>query len=214
MPPIPSVDRPAPPDPGRGTRPEVTERIERALAMTGAVVAVVDEAAWSSPTPCAGWDARTTLNHLVGGMRIFAAELTGTDPGGAHHDDWLGTDPAGAYARAAEADRAAWRRAAGSEEALASTTVRLGFGTVPGPLAALIHLTEVLVHGLDLAWAVGRTDRVDEELCEDLLSRARRTGMDPFRRPGMFGPERPAPADAPARVRLAAYLGRPVAAGG
>ncbi|MFF8919042.1 TIGR03086 family metal-binding protein [Streptomyces sp. NPDC015032] len=191
-------------------RPAVVGHIGRALAMTGAVVEAIDGHSWSSPTPCPGWDARTTLNHLVGGIRISAAELTGTDPGGEHHDDWLGTDAAGAYAAAAEADRTAWQHAAPTDADLDKATLHLGFGTVPGPTAALIHLTEVLVHGLDLALTADRTDLIDQHLCEGLLARMRRVDMDAFRRPGMFGPEAQAPADAPAHARLLAFLGRQV----
>ena len=187
-------------------RPIVVGRVGRALTMTGRVVAACD--GWSVPTRLPGWDARATLNHLVGGMRLFAAGLTGTDAGGAHHDDWLGADPAGAFVSAADADRAAWRHAAGTDAALAETKVRLGFGTVPGPMAALIHLTEVLVHGIDLALATDRGDLIDEHLCEDLLARMRQVDMDAFRRPGMFGPPVSVPADAPAHVRLSAFLGR------
>ncbi|MEU6666024.1 TIGR03086 family metal-binding protein [Streptomyces sp. NPDC046727] len=191
-------------------RPTVIRRIDQALAMTAAVVEAIDGDAWSAATPCPGWDARTTLNHVVGGMRIFAAELTGTDPGGEHHDDWLGTDPVHAYTEAAETDRAAWHHAALTDADLAKVTVRLGFGAVPGPMAALIHLTEVLVHGVDLATAAGRTDLVDQRLCEDLLAHMRHTGLDAFRRPGMFGPETTAPEGAAAHVRLLAFLGRQV----
>jgi uncharacterized protein (TIGR03086 family) len=144
-------------------------------------------------------------------MRIFAAELTGTDPGGEHHDNWLGTDPAGAYAAAAAADRAAWQHAAPTDADLAKTTIRLGFGSVPGPTAALIHLTEVLVHGLDLALTADRADLIDQHLCEDLFARMRQVDMAAFRRPGMFEPEAPAPAGgAPAHVRLLLFLGRQV----
>lgn len=189
-------------------RPSVINRIGRALTMTGAVVEAIDGGGWQAPTPCPGWDARTTLNHLVGGMRIFAAELTGTDPEGEHHDDWLGTDPDGAYRAAAEADRAAWHHAAGTDDDLAEVKVRLDFGTVPGPMAALIHLTETVVHGVDLAIAVGRADLVDQRLCEELLTHMHQVDMDAFRRPGMFGPEEPAPEGAPAHVRLLTFLGR------
>ncbi|MFE1953723.1 TIGR03086 family metal-binding protein [Streptomyces sp. NPDC059524] len=188
----------------------VVEHIGRALTMTGAVVAAIDAGDWSRATPCPEWDARTTLNHVVGGMRIFAAELTGGDPGGEHHDDWLGADPEGAYAKAAAADRAAWEFAAPTDDDLAGVTVRLGFGSVPGPTAALIHLTEVLVHGVDLAVTVGRSDLVDQDLCEDLLARMRRTDMDAFRGPGMFGHATPAPTDSSAHVRLLSFLGRQI----
>ncbi|MFI9251226.1 hypothetical protein [Streptomyces sp. NPDC053069] len=77
-------------------------------------------------------------------------------------------------------------------------------------MAALVHLTEVLVHGVDLAIAVGRTDLVDQRLCEDVLAQMRRLGIEAFRRPDMFGPERAAPEGTAAHLRLAALLGRAV----
>src|SRR5262245_6049392 len=124
--------------------PTVIDRIDRALDMTDAIVKGITQ--FQAPSLCPGWDVHTELNHLVGGMRIFAAELTGTDPGARHEDDWLSDDPYAAFTTAAGLDRAAWHRPGSLD-----TTVRLGFGTVPGPMAALIHLTEVLVHGVDLA---------------------------------------------------------------
>jgi uncharacterized protein (TIGR03086 family) len=181
----------------------VIDRIDRALDMTAAIVQGVTEEQLKARTPCAGWDVRTELNHVVGGMRIFAAELTGTNAGAAHDSDWLGAAPQGAFATAAALDRAAWYR----PDAL-DTTVRLGFGAVPGPMAALIHLTEVLVHGVDLALATGQEAFVDESACEELLTTMRGMDFGAFRRPDMFGPERPAPAQAPAHRRLLAFLGR------
>ncbi|MCC5578857.1 TIGR03086 family protein [Microtetraspora sp. AC03309] len=181
----------------------VINQIDRALDMTGAIVEAVTGSQLTAPAPCPGWDVRTELNHLVGGMRIFAAELAGTDPGGAHEDDWLGTDPRTAYTTAADLDRAAWHR-----PGVLDTTVRLGFGDVPGPMAALIHLTEVLVHGADLALATGREDLIAEEPCDDLLTVMHGMDFTVFRRPGMFGPALPAPAGAPPHRRLLAFLGR------
>ncbi|WP_214416492.1 TIGR03086 family metal-binding protein [Sphaerisporangium fuscum] len=181
----------------------VIDQIDRALAMTTAVVKGVTGDLLPAPTPCPGWDVRTELNHLVGGMRIFAAELGGTEAGGAHEDDWLGTDPQAAYIAAADLDHAAWHR----PDALQGT-VRLGFGVVPAPMAALIHLTEVLVHGADLAIATRQETLIDEQACADLLEIMRGMDFEAFRRPGMFGPEVAAPADAPAHRRLLAFLGR------
>lgn len=182
---------------------DVIERIDRALGATAAVVEGIGAARLAAASACPGWDVRDELNHLVGGMRIFAAELTGTAAGADHGADWLGADPRAAFARAAGLDRAAWRR----PDALQGT-VRLGFGEVPAPTAALIHLTEVLVHGVDLAVATGQDALADGPACEHLLAVMRGMDFGAFRRPGMFGPERAAPAGAPAHVRLLAFLGR------
>ncbi|MFI6597574.1 TIGR03086 family metal-binding protein [Nonomuraea sp. NPDC050536] len=181
----------------------VIDQIDRAIAMTADIVKGITDDLLAAPTPCPGWDVRTELNHLVGGMRIFAAELTGTDPGAAHEDDWLGSSPEAAFAIAADLDRAAWHR-----PGVLETPVRLGFGAVPGPMAALIHLTEVLVHGVDLAIVTGQEHLVDGQACEQLLAIMRGMDFDAFRRPGMFGPEAPAPVGAPAHRRLLAFLGR------
>jgi uncharacterized protein (TIGR03086 family) len=87
--------------------------------------------------------------------------------------------------------------------------VRISLGALPGPMAAVIHFTEILVHGVDLAVANGQEDRVDERLCEDLLAMTHGMGgIDAYRLPGVFGPEAAAPAEAPAHRRLLAYLGR------
>ncbi|WP_426514170.1 TIGR03086 family metal-binding protein [Dactylosporangium sp. McL0621] len=180
----------------------IVDRIETAIATTGTVVAAVVPAL-ASPSPCPGWTLRDELNHLVGGMRIFAAELSGTDAGGEHESDWLGADAEAAYAAAAALDRAAWRRPGALDG-----TVRLGFGVLPAPTAAVVHLTEVVVHGADLAVSTGQERHLDEEQCAWLLATMEEVGMAAFRRPGMFGAERPCPADAPAHRRLLAYLGR------
>jgi uncharacterized protein (TIGR03086 family) len=183
----------------------VTGRIAAALDMTTAVVHGITPDQFGSPSPCAGWDVRTELNHLVGGMRIFTAELDGVPAGAEHDDDWLGGDPHRAYLDAAAADRAAWQRPGALD-----ATVRISLGALPGPMAAMVHLTEVVVHGVDLAVATGQPDRIDQGQCAELLATMRdRGGMDAYRRPGMFGPERPAPADATPHQRLLTYLGRP-----
>ncbi|MFG1689260.1 TIGR03086 family metal-binding protein [Nonomuraea sp. NPDC049269] len=184
---------------------QVVDQIERAADMTAGIVAGIAADQWDRPTPCAGWDVRTLLNHVVGGMRIFAAKLDGTDPGADHEADWLGADPVGAYEKAAAADRAAWRRPDALEQ-----TVHISLGVLPGPLAAVVHLTEILVHGLDLAIATGQESLVDEELCGDLLVTMRSMGIDAYRIPGVFGPETQTAEDAPLHRQLLAFLGRAV----
>ena len=80
------------------------------------LVAAVGSDQWSAPTPCAGWDVRGLLGHLVGGNQVFAAAIGG-DPAGEARTvlaaDPLGADPAAAYADAAAAVAAAFRAPGG-----------------------------------------------------------------------------------------------------
>jgi hypothetical protein len=76
-------------------------------------------------------------------------------------------------------------------------------------MAALIHLTEVLVHGADLAIATGQEALLDEHACASLLTVMVGMDFDAFRRPGMFGPALSAPADAPAHRRLLPFSAAP-----
>jgi len=182
----------------------LVDRIDSAITMTTAVVDGISPDQFAAPSLCAGWDVRGELNHLVGGIRIFTAALGGPPAGADHDADWLGGDPHLAYHEAATADRAAWRRPGALD-----TTVHISLGALPGPMAAMVHLTEVLVHGVDLAVATGQGQHVDQRQCADLLTTMHRSGgIDAFRRPGMFGPEQPAPADATPSRQLLAYLGR------
>ncbi|NUO57986.1 MAG: TIGR03086 family protein [Hamadaea sp.] len=171
--------------------------------MTGGIVRSVSPAQLTDPSPCAGWDVRGELNHLVGGMRVFAAELTGVPAGGDHHDDWLGDDHRAAFAIAYALDQAAWHQPNALDR-----TVQLSFGPMPAPAAALIHLTELLVHGADLAVVIGRPDLVDDDACDRLLTTMRGMDIEPFRRMGAFGPAQPTSVDTPPHRRLLAYLGR------
>lgn len=182
----------------------VVDLILRALESTGRIVDAVGDHQWHETTLCDPWDVHVETNHLVGGMRIFAATLAREEPDAEHESDWLGHDPRSAYRRAAEADAAAWQ----SPEVLEGT-VRLGFGIVPRPLAAAVHLTEVVIHGVDIALAIQRPDLVEEDLCAVLLAAMHGMGgLDPFRVPGMFGPQTPVPADAAPHQELLAYAGR------
>lgn len=178
--------------------------IQRALRATATIVDGIGPHLLDDPTPCAGWTVRDVANHLVGGMQVFAALLGSGDADEDPTRDWIGDDLAAAYAAAADADRAAW-----SAPGALDGEVALSFATLPATLAGIIHLTELVVHGLDLAVATGREEQVDEGLAADLLGRMRAMGgIDAFRAPGFFGVELPtSPAD-PAHRQLLAYVGR------
>ena len=88
--------------------------------------------------------------------------------------------------------------------------VTVPFGTVPGVVALHLRITEILVHGWDLARATGQQTAFADDVAEQELafSRAKLADIPPGRRP--FGPPQPAADDAPAIDRLAACLGRSV----
>jgi uncharacterized protein (TIGR03086 family) len=189
---------------GDATDPRIRHAYEASVACFRQGAALFDPVIEPIEIP---YEGTTLPGYLYRVDNSGAQRLTGTDAGAAHEDDWLGDDPQAAYATAAALDRAAWRR----QQNLDHTTVRLGFGVVPGPMAALIHLTEVLVHGVDLAIATGQHHLIDEESCAELLAVMRGTDFAALRRPGMFGPAVFPPDDAPAHLRLLAFLGRELA---
>jgi uncharacterized protein (TIGR03086 family) len=188
---------------------DVRQQIDLALTMLTPLVRGVGADGWDRPTPCGEWDVRMLVNHLVGGARIFAAQLDAAGPVADHDADWLGDDPVCAWESAAEADRAAWRR----PDAL-SRPIELGIGVLPGELAAWVHLTELVAHGADLAVATGQEALLDQGLAAGLFEAMHVMGFEAFRAPELFEPAIAAEPNASAHRQLLAYLGREVGARG
>lgn len=191
---------------------ELRERIDHALAVADRILGDVGPLDLDRPTPCPGWDLRALLAHLVGGVAemaglVVAAAAPASLPAGAVAAVPLDpANPLTAWPAAVAADRVAW-----AEPSVHDGVVAFSFGSVPAPMAAMIHLTELTVHAIDVAVAIGRTDLVDEALAAGLLrSMHELGGIDGFRIPGMFGAEVAVAADAPAHVRLLGYVGRQV----
>src|SRR6266705_1744382 len=76
---------------------DIAELHAQALDHTGRVVAGIAPDRWQGDTPCAGWDVRALLNHLVAG-NLWAAELGAGETiegvGDRLDGDVLGADPA------------------------------------------------------------------------------------------------------------------------
>ena len=183
---------------------DLTSQIEHALDVLRPIVHGIEDHDWGRPTACVDWDVREVLNHTVGGMRIFAAELTGQQPTADHESDWLGNEPIQAFAGAAATDAAAWHGPLSPEQ-----MVTISLGRLTLELAAVIHLTELVAHGVDLACATVQEHLLDEELCTGLLGAMHAMGgVDDYRMPGVFGPVVAARPGAAPHEQLAAYLGR------
>jgi uncharacterized protein (TIGR03086 family) len=80
---------------------------------------------------------------------------------------------------------------------------------MPAAAMGLVAADEVLLHGWDLAAATGQTWSSDPAAVERCLGFVRDLAAgSPEVRDGMFGPEVPVPADAPALDRLLGLAGR------
>jgi len=137
----------------------------RALAATEKIVAGISPDQWGAPTPCAEWDVRGLLNHVVTG-NWWAAALAGgatIEQVGARLDgDVLGADPLRAYQRSAEGAAAAF-----DAPGALSAPCAVSYGPVSGELYAGHRFIDVLVHGWDLAVATGQDATIEPELAEE-----------------------------------------------
>jgi uncharacterized protein (TIGR03086 family) len=184
---------------------DLAELHARALDATGRIVGGVTADRWHAATPCADWDARGLVNHLVAG-NLWAAELAagGTIDGvGSRLDgDLLGDDPAAAYSASASAAAAVFRQPGALD-----TLCAVSYGPVPGAVYAGHRFLDVLVHGWDLAVATGQDYAMDPELmqaCQQIIE----PQLDAFRSAGALASPVAVPADASAQVRFLAVLGR------
>ena len=184
---------------------DIAELHSQALDATGRVVRGVPADRWRAPTPCADWDTRALVNHLVAG-NLWAAELAagGTIEGvGTRLDgDLLGDDPAEAYENAAAAAAAVFRRPGALDAPCA-----VSYGPVPGSIYAGHRFLDVLVHGWDLAEATGQDYTIDPQLME-ACRQVIEPQLEAFRSAGALGPEVAVPTDASAQTQFLALLGR------
>ena len=188
---------------------ELFSAFENAVASTAEIVKATPASSLDATTPCAEWDVRTLLNHVIG--TLWLAESLFADhaprypmaPGGLPAADLVGGDPAAAYAEAAAAALAA----AASGDTLTRVHVT-PLGEMPGPALAGFTTLDILVHGWDLATATGQPADLDGRLAAHALEFAGQTLATAEGRAGRIGPAVPVAADAPVTQRLAAFLGR------
>jgi uncharacterized protein (TIGR03086 family) len=183
------------------------DELARALDLTGEVISAIGAEQWANSTPCPEWDVRELVSHLVGGNRLYTAAVRGEQPPPDAQAP-VGDLPA-AYRDSGRELVAAFRRPGALEE---SCTVPIG--AVPGIAALHLRITELLVHGWDLAMATGQPAHFPDDLAEQELtfSRTKLGDIPPGRQP--FAPSQPVAEDAPAIDRLVACLGRSVTSAG
>jgi uncharacterized protein (TIGR03086 family) len=186
----------------------LADRYQRASVRFGDLVHMVRDDQWDLPTPCADWTVRDLVNH-VAGENLWTVPLmagrTIAEVGTAYDGDVLGDDPVASSDDAAAAARAAL----GADGAL-ERTVHLSFGDKPAEEYVQQLLADHLLHGWDLAQALGVDDRLDPDLVDAVASWFT-TVEEGYRQVGAIGPRAAVAPDADAQTRLLARFGRSVA---
>jgi len=179
--------------------------LECALDQTAGLIAAIEPGQAGLATPCAGWDVRTLVGHLIGqDLRNFLVSTRGETADWQAPADEIGENWAAAFGDRAEAVRAAWRAAD------LDPLVTGPGGEAPLRLRADQQITELATHDWDLAKAIGHVPaELDPALAEHALRWSRGMLRPEFRGPGKaFGVEVPVAEDALVYDRLAGWFGR------
>lgn len=176
---------------------------------TERVVAEVEPRHHQLSTPCSEWNVHDLANHLLARLELGRALLSDempavqVGPGQLPNIDLVGNDLIGAYRSGTNALVGA--TTPGAVARMHTTPL----GEMPGAGLAGFAALDVLVHGWDLAKAIGIDATIEPALAEPMLAFARQAISDEMgTRAPKIGPEVEVAPDADPTSRLVAYLGR------
>ncbi|WP_283136035.1 TIGR03086 family metal-binding protein [Rhizohabitans arisaemae] len=169
------------------------EMLSRAITRTSAVVREVRDDQLGLPTPCADYDVRALLGHMSRAAATFDA-LARKEEAPAKDSDHT------AFESRAAGMLAAWS----NPEAFEGSSPDMGL-----PMTVVFHmgLSDVVIHGWDLARSIGQDYEVDAETAETMAAFADRMAPQ-GRQMGIFGEEVAVSDDASAFERALALSGR------
>ena len=119
----------------------------RAIDEFGRRVEAIAENQWGEPTPCADWDVRALVHHLVYENAWTPPMFEGktiAEVGDQFERELLGTDPKGAWQSSAKQAHDAVSRPGAM-----GGTVHLSFGDFPGDQYSMQLTTDLTVHAWD-----------------------------------------------------------------
>ncbi|MFG2595403.1 TIGR03086 family metal-binding protein [Streptomyces sp. NPDC048462] len=189
------------------TKTAPPQDMEPAARQIAGLLDAVDDTRLSAPTPCPGVTVSALLAH-IGGLAVAFRDAahkelgatTDTAPSVAEmvlEDGWRDTLPS-----ALDAMVTAWR----SPEAWQGMS-RAGSVDLPGEVAGMVGLNELVLHGWDLARSTGQPFRAEEAHLRSTLALLAELGDSPPAG-SPFGPPVPVPEDAPLLDRAVARSGR------
>ncbi len=180
--------------------------LEKQYAKTGEWVNAVRPEQLGGPTPCTEWDARTLLNHMIGGNYMFATVVPGGEMDFSQTPpDFTVDDLTGHYERSSKGALEAFRAPDAMER-----MVTVPIGTFPGSIVLGFALTDAVVHGWDLARATGQDATLDDDVASTLYAMLENAIPPEYRQApaNVFKDPVPVGPDASPTDRLVAFLGR------
>lgn len=183
-----------------------TAALQQVQSITRGILENVSADQMQASTPCASWDVKALINHMVGANIFFAAGMAGQPPAGIDEDFAEGDFLAAFDTHAGEA------LAAFQQEGALERTVSLPFGDMPGMGFMGIAMSDTFQHAWDLAKATGQDTNLAPELATQILAASKQSIQDSYRGPegAPFGPPAQCADDACPADQLAAFLGREV----
>jgi len=181
----------------------------RAVRASVQIVSQASAADLSRPTPCSDWTLGELLAHMTAQHKGFAAAAAGDGADLVHWQTGAPVaDPVGEYAAAAERVTAAFAAAGvlAGEFVLPEISPKLRF---PAAEAIGFHFVDYVVHGWDVARALGRGYDLEPDVLAAALPIARAVpDGERRRRPGAAFAPRAAASGVGPLGQIVALLGR------
>jgi uncharacterized protein (TIGR03086 family) len=182
------------------------EMHRRNLDTFGRHVQMVADDLWHGPTPCTEWDVRMLVNHMVSECAWMPPLLEGktiAEVGDRLEGDLLGNDPRSAW------DTSAKEAVTAVEAADLEGTVHVSYGDIRAEAYVFDVMTDLAVHGWDLARAIGGDEAMDPETVDVLFGHFKPREHS-LKVSGVFGPKVEPPPGADLQTQLLAIFGRVV----
>jgi uncharacterized protein (TIGR03086 family) len=183
------------------------QMIDQAVATALEVVENIKPDQLDAPTPCAEFDVRKLVNHLLfwgpplagAGRKEQVAPAVEAEP----QVDLTAGDWAADLTAHFRTLASAW----GEPSAWTGMTSVASPAEMPAEVIGAMVVSEVVVHTWDLARATGQAPTWDDELLAFVHADVAATAPE-GRAMGLYGPEVPVPADAPLIDRIVGLTGR------
>lgn len=163
----------------------------QAIDQANAVIAVIPPGKDHAPTPCDDFDVVQLVQHMI----VIADRV------------------AAAVAPASARSSVSWEQARAQlrpllADAAPDRVVDLPFGRMPLDAALGVYVGEFVTHSWDLAVAIGRGDRLSDDLGAQALAMVMARIPESPRAHAPFKDVVPVPGDAPVYDHLAGWMGR------